>query len=125
MAKEFPYSIQIDSQRRFSIIRFPNEPYILTQLTQFGTTLPPGEFYSLTRTSTEISVIQDAKYPPYPLELGEELAMRIQTQEGYVLLHVVPNMGSQIDFGLFVLLRAAGLMGRCDGTVGSIGGNFG
>jgi hypothetical protein len=69
-------------------------------LTQFGATLPANEFYSLTRTSSEISVIQDAKYPAYPQELGEELAHRIQTQEGFVLVRVVPDMGSQIDFGM-------------------------
>lgn len=100
MAKDFPYSIQIDSHRRFSIIRFPNETQILTQLIQFGATIPAAEFYSLTRTANEISVIQDAKYPAYPLELGEKLAQRIETQEGYVLLEVVPDTGSQIDFGL-------------------------
>ena len=100
MVTEFPYSIQIDPIRRFSILRFPNEPRILPPLTQFGATLPANEFYSLTRTSSEISVIQDAKYPAYPQELGEELAHRIQTQEGFVLVRVVPDMGSQIDFGM-------------------------
>jgi hypothetical protein len=53
----------------------------------------------VTRSKSEISVIQDAKYPTYPQELGDELAERIQAQEGFVLLEVVPDTGSQIDFG--------------------------
>jgi hypothetical protein len=67
---EFRYSLRINTIRRLSIIRYPNDSHIFAALVNFSQTLPVEEFYSLTRTAREISVIQDAKYPTYPHELG-------------------------------------------------------
>ena len=100
---EFPYSIRIDTLRRLSIIRFPNEAPIFRALVTFAQILSPDDFYSLTCTPREISVIQDAKYPTYPQDLNEDISDRIQTEEGFVLIEVVPDRGSQIDFCTFPL----------------------
>jgi hypothetical protein len=54
----------------------------------------------LTRTSREISLIQDAKNPTYPQELDENTANVIQVEEGFVLIEVVPDVGGQINFGI-------------------------
>lgn len=95
---EFPYFIRIDTRRRFSIIRFPNDSRLIPTLNEFAQSLPADEFYSFTRTSREISVIQDAKYPPYPQTLSEELLPLIQIEEGFGLIQVVPDGAEQIDF---------------------------
>jgi hypothetical protein len=96
----FSYSLRIETLRRYSIIRFPNDPRIFNALTTCSQEIPAQEFYSLTRTSREITVIQDAKYPTYPQELGEHTAERIQVEEDFVLIEVVPDFGGQIDFGV-------------------------
>jgi hypothetical protein len=98
-----PYSLRIDPHRRFSIIRFPNDPYIFNSLAAFAQTLSAQDFFSLTRTPREISVIQDAKYPTYPQELGDDTVKIVQAEEGFVLIEVVPDVGGQIDFGTLVL----------------------
>jgi hypothetical protein len=94
----FPYYIRIDTLRRFSIIRFPNDSTVLTALTEFAQSLPSDDFYSLTRTPREISVIQDAKFPAYPQSLGEEVSSLVQEETGFVLIEVVPDGAEQIDF---------------------------
>ena len=94
----FPYYIRIDTLRRFSIIRFPNDSTALTALTEFAQSLPSDDFYSLTRTPREISVIQDAKFPAYPQSLGEEVSSLVQEETGFVLIEVVPDGTEQIDF---------------------------
>ena len=97
----FPYSLRVDTSRRYSVIRFPNEPSVLTSLTEFAQRLPAEEFFSITRTTREISVIQDAKYPTYPQGLDETTVGLVQEEEGFVLIEVVPNsLGGQIDFGM-------------------------
>lgn len=97
---DFPYSLRIDTFRRYSVIRFPNEPFVLSALTEFAQRLSPEEFFSITRTTREISVIQDAKYPTFPQGLDEATVGLIQVEEGFVLIEVVPeNAGGQIDFG--------------------------
>jgi hypothetical protein len=98
-AEDFPYRLHINPSRYFSIIRFPNEAHILNHLTLFRTTLPTHEFFSLTSTHAEISVVQDAKHPLYPQAMGQDLARLLQIQTGFVLIQVVPDTGSQIDFG--------------------------
>jgi hypothetical protein len=98
-AEDFPYRLHINPSRYFSIIRFPNEAHILNHLTLFRTTLPAHEFFSLTSTHAEISVIQNAKHALYPQALGQDLARLLQIQTGFVLIQVVPDTGSQIDFG--------------------------
>jgi len=96
----FFYSLRIETFRRFSIIRFPSDAHIFNVLVSQSQKIPPEEFYSLTRTSREISLIQDAKYPTYPQELGENTVDVIQVEEGFVLIEVVPDVGGQIDFGI-------------------------
>ena len=105
---DFPYSLRIDTVRRYSIIRFPNDPSVFTALTEFASRLPPEEYFSITRTAKEISVIQDAKYPTYPQGLDEATVKLIQVEEGFVLIEVVPDdAGGQIDFGMDMSLRNA------------------
>jgi hypothetical protein len=116
----FPYFIRIDTRRRFSIIRFPNDINLVTALHEFAQTLPADEFYSLTRTSREISVIQDAKYPAYPQSLAEELFPLVQVEEGFVLLEVVPDGAEQIDFCIDGCRRKL-IMCSGDGATGTIG----
>ena len=94
----YTYCIRIDTLRRFSIIRFPNDSRILTALTEFAQSLPSDNFYSLTRTPREISVIQDAKFPAYPQSLAEEVSSSVQEETGFVLIEVVPDGAEQIDF---------------------------
>ena len=97
---EFRYSLRIDPLRPLSIIRFPNEVRILDALTKFASGLGHQEFFSLTRTPHEISVIQNVKHPMFPQELGEETAQTVQVEEGFVLIEVLPKVGGQIDFGI-------------------------
>jgi hypothetical protein len=120
---DFPYSLRVDPLRRFSIIRFPNDTHIFNALSAFAQSLPQEDFFSLTRTPREISVIQDAKYPTYPQELGEDTAKEMKTEEGFVLIEVVPEVGGQIDFGIVVTKwytdcscnRITGPAGKCIG----------
>ena len=105
---DFPYSLRIDTVRLYSIIRFPNDPSVFTPLTEFASRLPPEEYFSITRTAREISVIQDAKYPTYPQGLDEATVRLIEAEEGFVLIEVVPDdAGGQIDFGMDMSLRNA------------------
>ena len=98
---DFPYALRIDTFRRYSIIRFPNERSVLTSLTEFVQRLPVEEFFSITRTPREISVVQDAKYPTYPQGLDETTLQLVHVQEGFVLIEVVPDVAEgQIDFGM-------------------------
>ena len=96
----FPFSLRLDSLRRYSIIRFPPETVIYQAVTGSSSNIRQGEFYSITRTPKEITVVQNAKYPPYPQELGDSLAEKIQIEEGFVLVEVIPMSGTQIDFGI-------------------------
>jgi hypothetical protein len=96
----FPYSLRIDALRRFSIIRFPNDPHALRAIATFAQGIHAGDFFSLTQTPHEISVIQDAKYPTYPQELCQEIAEAIKVEEGFALIEVIPDVGEQIDFGI-------------------------
>lgn len=96
---EFRYSLRIDPSRPFSIIRFPNDARILGALTKFASGLSHEEFFSLTWTPHEISVIQVTKYPTFPQEVGEGAAQAVQVEEGFVLIEVLPEVGGQIDFG--------------------------
>jgi len=121
--QSFPYSIRINTLRRLSIIRFPSDGEIYRAITCFSQTLPPDDFYSVTRTSREISVIQDAKYPTYPQELGEHVGRQIQVEEGFVLIEVVPLKGTQIDF--CTAHSGAGIDGSGDGTASATSCNFG
>lgn len=116
----FPYSIQIDTRRRFSIIRFPNDRNLVPALNEFAQTFPADKFYSLTRTNWEISVIQDAKYPAYPQGLAEELLPLVQVEEGFVLLEVVPDGADQIDFCIDDC-RHKLIMCSSDGATGTTG----
>jgi len=118
---DFPYSLRIDTFRRYSIIRFPNDPSVFTVLTEFASRLPPEDYFSITRTARgEISVIQDAKYPTYPQGLDEATVRLIQVEEGFVLIEVVPDdAGGQIDFGMDMSLENADY--RCDGAACEIG----
>lgn len=95
----FPYFLRIESFRRFSIIRFPNDTHIFNVLVTHSQKISREEFYSLTCTSREISVIQDAKYPTYPQELGDHTVDVVQVEEGFVLIEVVPAVGGPINFG--------------------------
>jgi hypothetical protein len=96
---DFPYSLRIDCHTRYSIIRFPNDSVVYNALLQFQQSLPVDEFFSVTTTGKEISVIQDAKYPTYPQELGESFADNLKIEEGFVLIEVIPEEAASIDFG--------------------------
>jgi hypothetical protein len=113
----FPYRLRVNLLNRYSIIRFPNEAEIYRTLTAFSHEIPITEFYSLTRTAKEISVIQSAKYPTYPQELGESLHGKIQVEAGFVLIEVIPMTSSKIDFGIVI---ADDIDDSHDGTVGPI-----
>ena len=103
---EFPYSLRIDTFRRYSIIRFPNVPSVLSALTEFAQRLSPEEYFSITRTAREISVIQDAKYPTYPEEFNEPTVGLIKAEEGFVLIEVAPDDGGgQINFGMTMSIQ--------------------
>jgi hypothetical protein len=97
----FPYSLRIDTLRQYSIIRFPNDPHALRALAIFAQGVATGDFFSLSQTPREISVIQDAKYPTYPQELDPRIVEAIKVEEGFALIEVVPDVGEQIDFGNF------------------------
>ena len=119
---KFRYSLRIDTLRRFSIIRFPNDSYIFNVLTRFAASLPAEDFFSITRTSREVSIIQDAKYPTFSQELSNNVAQTVQVEEGFVAIEVVPDIGGQIDFGIVFadcVLRAAvtGLLAQLAGIL--------
>jgi hypothetical protein len=103
----FPYSLWISRQQRYNIIRFPSDDQIYAKLlADASKRVTSGEtFHSITKTKSEISVIQDAKYPLYPDSLHEYLDRvedLIEKEEDFVLIEVVPSEGSQIDFGTSV-----------------------
>ena len=95
----FPYRLRIDTFRKFSIVRFPSDPYIFDVLCNYSQNTLGDGFLSLTRTSKEISIIQNARYPPYPEGLDEDLATRVKLEKEFVMIEVVPLVGEQIDFG--------------------------
>lgn len=96
----FPYSLRIDTLRQFSVIRFPNDPHALRVLATFAENVQTGDFFSLTGTPREISVVQDGKYPTYPQGLDQRIVEAIKVEEGFALIEVVPDVGGQIDFGI-------------------------
>jgi hypothetical protein len=96
---DFKFSLSISGQIRYSIIRFPNDGEIYTSLVRFTERVPSTEFYSLTRTRKEISVIQEEKHPLYLQELGGSKLDLLQIEKGFALIEVVPAVGEQIDFG--------------------------
>ena len=104
--KEFSYRLRIDTLNRYSIIRFPNESEIYRAVMAVSNEIPLSEFYSVTRTAKEISVIQNARYPTYPPELGESLHQRLQVEEGFVVIEAAPCTGSQIDFCTYLRVLA-------------------
>ena len=95
----FPYRLRIDTFRKFSIVRFPSDPYIFNVLCDYSQKTLKDGFLSLTRTSKEISIIQNAKYAPYPEGFDEDLAKQVKVEKEFLMIEVVPVVGEQIDFG--------------------------
>lgn len=94
----FPYRLRIDTFQKFSIVRFPYDPHIFSVLCDYSKKTLKDGFLSLTRTSKEISIIQNARYPLYPEGFDEGLAKQVKVEEGFVMIEVVPLVGDQIDF---------------------------
>jgi hypothetical protein len=94
----FPYRLRIDTFQKFSIARFPYDPYIFSVLCDYSKNTLKDGFLSLTRTSKEISIIQNARYPLYPEGFDEGLAKQVKVEEGFVMIEVVPLVGDQIDY---------------------------
>ena len=121
----FPYSLRIVRDQRYSIIRLPNDPAIYNALLTFTTSLPTNEFFNITRTPRELSIFQNARYPPYHQELGDFIGDSAQTEEGFVLIEIVPNTGSQINFGMSAMFGGrVDLLDRGNGVVGAVGRDF-
>ena len=96
----FPYRLRIDTFRKFSIVRFPYDPYIFNVLCDYSQKTLKDGFVSLTRTSKEISIIQNARYPPYPEGFDEDLAKQVKVEKEFLMIEVVPMVGERIDFGM-------------------------
>ena len=101
----FAYSLRISQAQRYNIIRFPSDTEIYARLLADASSRVAFSeaFHAITKTRWEISVIQNATYPPCPESLNEYLERAedfMQKEEGFVLIQVVPAKGSKIDFGM-------------------------
>jgi hypothetical protein len=107
----FKYTLVIDTTHQFSIIRFPNEPQTFKSIITFSQSLPANEFFSITRTLQEVSVII--------AEIHKEAVYGAQAQceDGFVRVQVVPAKGNQIDFGSILADKAHE---RSDRIIGEI-----
>jgi hypothetical protein len=95
----FTYSVRINTSIDLDIIRFPNDQTILDAWNSFSETLGRADFYSLTRTAREISIVHELA-GVFHAKLEKSVAEQTQIQNGFIVIEVVPDSGHQIDFGM-------------------------